>query len=299
MDTTQEQGTPEPGGVKKQIPVMNSKHALPILLLALSIAQQFPAKAQPTLTGLTIYGADPSGTPDWINYWNTRGPDYVSNVYLFTGSTNSPTFLNTGNDDASLNPNLPLPLGTHVFQFVGDTAVTNHLGLNLYFNNDFTNNRITAVVPIDGSANFTVVPKTVANTVGLPYDPRQSSGSLSFVQGGYEVTLSAFSVSPPPNIDLVSYNSTSPGHLLDTIGSLTLTVTEAPPVVTIDVSEVRICWSSTTNHQYQVQYRSDLTTNAWVDLLSTNIAATASETCVYDNVASGQPQRFYRVVAVP
>ena len=239
------------------------------------------------------------GTPNWTHYWNTLGPDYCSNVYLFTGSTNSPTFLNTGNDDASLNPNLPLPLGTHVLQFAGDTDASGYLGMNLYFNNDFTNNRITAVVPIDGSTNFSVVPRTVNNTVGLPYTPQRSSGSLSFVQGEFIVTLSEFSVSPPPNIDLVTYDSTSPGHLLDTIGSFTLTVTPAPVKASIEVSEVRVCWNSVSNNLYQVHYRSELTTNIWTDLFPTNILATSSETCVLDDIPRGLPQRFYRVVAVP
>jgi hypothetical protein len=278
---------------------MKSTYALPILLLTLSIGQQPPANAQPALTGLTVYEAAPSGTPNWLRFWNTQGRDGIHNVYLFTGSTASPTFLNSGDDNDSLNPNILLSLGTHVFQFAGDVPVSSYLGLNLYFDNDSTNNRITAVVPIDGSTNFSVVPRSVTNTVGLPYNPRPSSGSLSFVRGGFMVTLSEFSVSPPPNLDLVSHFSTSPGDTEDTAGSLTLTVTEAPPALNIEVSEIRVCWNSESNHLYQVQYRSELTTNQWTDLFPTNIAATGTETCIYDDIPRGRPQRFYRVLEAP
>jgi hypothetical protein len=72
-----------------------------------------------------------------------------------------------------------------------------------------------------------------------------------------------------------------------------------PAVVKIRLSQVEVYWHSYSNHLYNVQYRSDLTTNQWTDLLPTNILATSSETSVYDDIPRGRPQRFYRLVEVP
>jgi hypothetical protein len=68
-----------------------------------------------------------------------------------------------------------------------------------------------------------------------------------------------------------------------------------PPLVTIRASQVEVCWNSKTNLTYQVQYRSDLTTNLWTSLVDC-IRSTNSTSCVYDPIVVGQPQRFYRVV---
>ena len=69
-----------------------------------------------------------------------------------------------------------------------------------------------------------------------------------------------------------------------------------PPLqVTIRASQVEVCWNSTSNLTYQVQYRSALTTNLWTSLLNC-VRSTGSKSCVSDPVVVGQPQRFYRVV---
>ncbi len=70
------------------------------------------------------------------------------------------------------------------------------------------------------------------------------------------------------------------------------------PSATIRVSEVEICWDTLTNMTYQVQYRSALTTNAWMDL-GTPVPGDGSTNCVTDPVPAGQPRRFYRVITVP
>jgi hypothetical protein len=66
------------------------------------------------------------------------------------------------------------------------------------------------------------------------------------------------------------------------------------PYATIRVSEVKICWTSTTNASYRVEYRSSLTTNIWTTLTNC-VPSGGSETCIYDKVLRGEPQRFYRV----
>jgi hypothetical protein len=69
----------------------------------------------------------------------------------------------------------------------------------------------------------------------------------------------------------------------------------APVLATIRVSQVEVCWNSQSNLTYQVQYRSDLTTNLWTSLVDC-IRSTNSTSCINDPIVSGQPQRFYRVV---
>ena len=69
----------------------------------------------------------------------------------------------------------------------------------------------------------------------------------------------------------------------------------APAVAAIRASQVEVCWNSQSNVTYQVQYRSDLTTNLWTSLVDC-IRSTNSTSCIADPVVVGQPQRFYRVV---
>jgi len=70
---------------------------------------------------------------------------------------------------------------------------------------------------------------------------------------------------------------------------------EPPPLVTLRASQVEVCWNSISNLTYQVQYRSDLTTNVWSSL-GNCIRSTNSTSCAYDPIVVGQPNRFYRVV---
>jgi hypothetical protein len=70
---------------------------------------------------------------------------------------------------------------------------------------------------------------------------------------------------------------------------------EPPPLVTIRASQVEVCWNSISNLTYQVQYRSDLTTNVWTSLVDC-VRSTGATTCIVDPVVVGQPERFYRAV---
>lgn len=64
----------------------------------------------------------------------------------------------------------------------------------------------------------------------------------------------------------------------------------------IDVSQVRVCWNSTSTNSYQVQYKSQLTTNEWVDL-GNPVAGNGTMNCVTDAVTD--PKRFYQVRKLP
>ena len=74
---------------------------------------------------------------------------------------------------------------------------------------------------------------------------------------------------------------------------------DGPPRLTIRVSQVEICWDTATNAAYQLQYRSDLTTNLWTPFDASFFQGTGGNVCSNDTVFPSQPQRFYRVVTQP
>jgi hypothetical protein len=74
-------------------------------------------------------------------------------------------------------------------------------------------------------------------------------------------------------------------------------IPQRAPVVSIRVSEVQLCWDTTSNASYQLQYRSLLTSNQWTPLYTNFISGSGSTFCTNDVVVMSQPQRYYRVVA--
>ncbi len=76
----------------------------------------------------------------------------------------------------------------------------------------------------------------------------------------------------------------------------------APPPVTptIRVAAVEICWPSLSGVVYQVQYRPALNgnTNEWQNL-QPPVSGNDETRCVIDQVETGQPRRFYRVIPIP
>jgi len=75
-------------------------------------------------------------------------------------------------------------------------------------------------------------------------------------------------------------------------------LTPTPVRPTIRVSQVEVCWESSSNRIYQVQYRSSFTSNTWVNLQST-VFGNGGTRCIVDRVDADQPRRFYRVLPVP
>lgn len=67
-----------------------------------------------------------------------------------------------------------------------------------------------------------------------------------------------------------------------------------PPRLNIRVSQVELCWDTASNDVYQLQYRSTLTTNAWLPFGSA-IVGNGSRFYTNDTLLLGQPQKFYRL----
>jgi probable HAF family extracellular repeat protein len=59
-------------------------------------------------------------------------------------------------------------------------------------------------------------------------------------------------------------------------------------------SDVELCWNSQTNRSYQLQHRSDLTTNLWSNL-GTPVQGNGATNCIYDPLLPGQAQKFFRL----
>lgn len=60
---------------------------------------------------------------------------------------------------------------------------------------------------------------------------------------------------------------------------------------------VSLCWNTTSNMVYQVQYTGDPTSGVWYGLLGTNVTGYGTNTCVSDPASA--TSRFYRVITVP
>ncbi len=67
--------------------------------------------------------------------------------------------------------------------------------------------------------------------------------------------------------------------------------------VSIAVACVDVCWNSLSNQMYLVQYRSEATSNMWLNL-GAPVQGDGTTKCVTDTVC-GSPQRFYRVEVLP
>jgi hypothetical protein len=119
---------------------------------------------------------------------------------------------------------------------------------------------------------------------------------------------------PPPNAVAWSYlvtNSADTLRINGTLGIVQATCLDVPtrfshsnvvavlmPTASIRISEVEVCWDSVSNRNYQMQYRSTLTTNVWTNL-GAPVAGKEVKTCITDKVTVGEPQRYYRVLTVP
>ena len=201
-----------------------------MLVLTLLASGPVAANAKLMFTGATIYGAtDSRGTFNgYYDYWDTRGENQGYNVYLFTGSTKSPNFLNMGDSDETLDPEVQLKPGTNTIHFAVDIQdsdpSTPYVGINLYFNEDLVTNQITAVVRNGGTCDFCVV-ETNISTYGQ-YGRTPGSGTLSYKAGGLTATLSDFCTSAATP-KLVSATDNTPGTDQNIVGSFKLTITRA------------------------------------------------------------------------
>lgn len=189
---------------------------------AIAAGAAVPARAQ-FLTDLVL-NRYTTGNVFIAEGWNTRGADGVSNLYLRdTGGT----FLNSGNA-AAVQPNIDLSApGVYTFNYAGDIvggqSGATVFGLNLFFNGNAATPAISARVTEGGGF--------VANglTSALPnFGTVAGANTLSFSANNVIVTLTGLTVqSTTSTTNLVqSFDNTS-GGILDTVGTIQITVTPA------------------------------------------------------------------------
>lgn len=148
--------------------------------------------------------------------------------------------------------------------------------------------------PLDSFMAGDDIMMTLRRTAGLWQLTWQNTTTST---SGSSPTLSVPWLDASPDIYAgVIASSPSSRTFTGNIDSITV-VPGPPPLLAIEVSQVRVCWSSETNTLYQVQYRSDLTSNLWTDL-GAALPGTGTTICILDAVL-GQERRFYRVVETP
>ena len=135
-------------------------------------------------------------------------------------------------------------------------------------------------------------------TTPFLYDPAAGNLLLDMQLSGNGQSITLDTVEGNPTAREIANTTSSNAVTADFVApfvQVTQFTFAPPPLVTIRASQVEVCWNSIPNLTYQVQYRSDLTTNLWTSLGGC-IRSTNSTSCISDPIVVGQPQRFYRVI---
>jgi hypothetical protein len=203
---------------------MNRQIFLNLTFFALSYFISPSANAQ-FVTDAVLFRSDASGSSIGQG-WNTRGSDWVYNLYLLSGNT----FINSGDSSSTfINLDLSHP-GDYTFGIIADnsagsTGVTN-LGLNLFFDNNSNTPRIS----VKGSQEGIFTVNTSSNTPTPGFGSVPSANTLSYHIGQEIITLTNFDFKTTlSTIDRVSYLNNIPNGQKDTVGSFMLSVKSTNP----------------------------------------------------------------------
>lgn len=151
-----------------------------------------------------------------------------------------------------------------------------------------------AVMP--GTSGYSLIGKIGGSTSFLTGTPVPGGGGNGRGPGWIGTNYSQ--VIPVGGRLFLGYNESIFG-LSDNSGSFLVQGTVIPPPrLSIRCSQVQLCWQSATGQVYQVQYRSTLSTNQWLDL-GAGVSGDGTQKCASDAVPKGQPQRYYRVILRP
>jgi hypothetical protein len=117
---------------------------------------------------------------------------------------------------------------------------------------------------------------------------------LSYGQG--RDYTNSVSLSSGSTIDAVVANNSGVDNNWTAVSvSITPASPPPPPLLTIRISQVELCWQTVTNTWYQLQYLSTLTTNQWLPLSTNWVAGNGTRFCTTDAVVADSPQRFYQL----
>lgn len=127
---------------------------------------------------------------------------------------------------------------------------------------------------------------------GTPGLPMPNQPAFSFVVSN---SADALSINGTVQLSLPPGTSDVPNTFLHTN---VVAVLMPPVTISRGSSEVEICWPGAIGRSYQVQYRTDFTTNAWTPLGLPTPGSGATNR-ITDSPPSGSSQRYYRVVIAP
>jgi hypothetical protein len=264
------------------------------VFLGLCVTNELRAQVIVVPNALATNDGNGSGT-------TPSGPTSVREQQIYGasqfGALSGPSFLTkfAFRPDRILGQSGPRTFTLRVYASTTSRSVAGNLGTNNTLVFDGTVNVTTANLP--GPGNTRQFDYVFPFTTPFLYDPAAGNLvlSLQFEGSGSAVTFDTVSGDPAIGEVFNSSSSTATtGSPLPTPKPTQFTF-EPPPVLTIRASQVDVCWNSISNFTYQVQYRSDLTTNVWTSLVDC-VRSIGSTSCIVDPVVVGQPQRFYRAV---
>jgi hypothetical protein len=220
------------------------------------------------------------------------------------GVLSGPSFLTqfAWRPDTTPGPSGPRSLALRIFASTTSRSVA---GLSTTFAENlgadntlvFSGTLIWATANLPGPGNTRQFDVVFPFTTPFLYDP--AAGNLvldmQFSANGEAMRFDSVSGNSVVNRIVNTGSSTATTGAFGFLPAVIQFTFEPPPLVTIRASQVEVCWNSKTNLTYQVQYRSDLTTNVWTSLVAC-VHSTGSTSCVVDPVVVGQPQRFYRFI---
>jgi hypothetical protein len=289
---------------------------VPFAFLVIALGALLPggvASASPNLTALMLFSCDADGNPAGDFIWDTRGSDSdFYKVFVTRGTPGgSPdglagAFLN-GPEWAAAPIDLALEPGTNQFSmFVQNNGPWHAFALNLFFNGQLVP-ALSVKAPLrTGEA----IPPFSANhsdrsysMTSYPTPDAPAAGTLTGLISDRRVEVTDYFVAATNRItiDRVSTHTVEINGRLDYVGTFTLVVGPQRPArnihINIHVTEVTLCWESEAGVLYQLEYRSQGPVE-WLPL-GEPVAGTNGTSCVVDRIPLGDPQRFYRVTALP
>lgn len=251
-----------------------------------------------------IFGtnATPVGTAqnavfsDFREYITTAAADYntVDFVMEITVSVRGPGPSQTafvGFGSAIPDPNYFTEPHTSIYlRLFPDDFLDGALGLSISTDPSHHEEAVDSSSLHPGEGTHRVQLRKVANVLRLSCDVDYAGGPF----------VADYSVTRRMDTDLAFLNDSNSRLFFGVQGTNTtfddLTVTVLPRL-SIEVADVALCWRSSSNIMYQVEYQSELTTNMWASL-GEPIVGNGTTNCILDSVR-GTPRRFYRVIELP
>jgi hypothetical protein len=236
----------------------------------------------------------------------TGGPNSLREMMIYDaaqfGVLSGPSFLTqfACRPDTTPGPSGPRSLSLRIFASTTSRSVA---GLSTTFAENlgadntlvFSGTLIWATANLPGPGNTRQFDIVFPFTTPFLYDPAAGNLllDLQFTANGEAIRFDAVSGNSTVNKIYNVGSSTARTGSFEAANVIQFTF-EPPPLVTIRASQVEVCWNSISNLTYQVQYRSDLTTNVWTSLVDC-VRSVGSTSCIVHPIVVGQPQMFYRV----